>query len=79
MPVRDGRWVSPAKIAEEQAAAKAAAALAAEQDDLPADEVEDATTGKRVTDEAALAAISEATGVVFEDDSDDDGDSEDTE
>ena len=61
MPVRDGLWVSHAKIAAEKAATKAAEPEAVEAR-APSTKV----TPKRRTSRAAQAAIKDATGVEVE-------------
>lgn len=61
MPVRDGRWVSPATIEAERQAAKAAAALVAEVEPA-APEAPQAKRSPR-SRKAAATAIAKATGV----------------
>lgn len=59
MPVRDGRWVSPAKIAAEKAAAK----VAFEMESVGVTPVaEPAATRQRRSPTNAIAAIADATG-----------------
>jgi hypothetical protein len=65
MPVRDGRWLSPAKYIEMEKAAKEAAKAAAMPSDVQEEIEAEKPKRSRRSKAAAQAALTEATGLVI--------------